>query len=110
MLVATGGIESEILAGTCLQIPFIVKPGDTISWEYAMREHDIEFSLKWRIQGDGGAIESVLLAPKKTNAHKLISTGYYHTNEHEETSGKNTPGTFILVWNNSYSWKTKKYL
>jgi hypothetical protein len=98
MICEEGGSRAEIRAGGILQLPFRMNANDTICWEYVVKSHDIDFSVRFRIQGDGGAEEEEKIKKTRVLHGKTIANSYTATED----------GTVVLSWDNSYSWARGK--
>jgi hypothetical protein len=98
LLCEDGATQAEIKAGGTLQLPFRIATNDTICWEYEVRAHDIDFSVKLRTQGDGGAVEVDKVPKVRVAAGESIAGSY--------TAGED--GTVVLSWDNAYSWTRGK--
>lgn len=93
-----GATIAEINQGTALQVPYIVREKDTICWEFDIESHDIDFQVKFRTQGEGGAVEEEVVSKERFAA----GTAQYGT------WVSDNPGTVVLVWSNVFSWRRKK--
>ncbi|DBA03380.1 TPA: hypothetical protein N0F65_004657 [Lagenidium giganteum] len=98
LLCEDGATQAEIRAGGVLQLPFRMAANDTICWEYEVKAHDVDFGVKLRMQGDGGAQEVEKIAKTRVMASQTICGSYTTTEE----------GTVVLSWDNSYSWTRSK--
>ncbi|TMW65864.1 hypothetical protein Poli38472_003629 [Pythium oligandrum] len=98
LLCEDGATQADIKAGGTLQLPFRIMANDTVCWEYEVKGHDIEFSVKLRTQGEGGAQEVDKVAKTRVAAGQTVA-GSYTTNEE---------GTVVLSWDNGYSWTRGK--
>ncbi|KAJ0403772.1 hypothetical protein P43SY_006315 [Pythium insidiosum] len=90
--------QAEIKAGGVLQLPFRMSMNDTICWEFEVKAHDIDFSVKMRTQGMGGAEEVDKVAKTRHPAGQTVAGSFTATEN----------GTVVLSWDNSYSWTRGK--
>lgn len=100
LLCEDGATQAEIKAGGTLQLPFRMSVNDTICWEYEVKAHDVDFGVKFRTQGMGGA-EEVDKIPKARTANGETIAGSFTATEE---------GTVVLSWDNSYSWTRGKHV
>lgn len=99
-LVELGGEEAEIKHGEVLQLPFTMESGSTLHWEFDVKTLDVKFEVRFRTQGDGGAVEETVQASQKFG-HGQVQSGSWTTS---------TTGTLVLVWDNASSWRRPKHL
>jgi hypothetical protein len=93
-----GATQAEIRAGDNMQLPFRMAVNDTICWEFALQALDVEFCVKYRTQGVGGAQEADKVAPTRTTAGSIVAGSFTATED----------GTVVLAWDNTYSWTRGK--
>jgi len=94
----SGATETDIRPRSALQVPFRVNEHDTICWEFAVKTHDVEFSVRFRTQGDGGATEEVVVEKSRFNNGKCEVNSWTAT----------ASGVAVLFWDNSFSWTKGK--
>lgn len=95
---STNQATEVIEAGTIFQLPVaVIKPQSTISWTFTLLDYDCYFGISsMRNQEDD----------KYPVRKQLISAN-------TECSGSyvvSKPGTYYLVWDNSYSWFRQRTL
>lgn len=98
LLCEDGATPAEIKAGGTLQLPFRIAANDTLCWEFEVKHLDIDFSVKMRTQGDGGAVETDKVAKSRVAAGESTAGSYTATED----------GTVVLSWDNSFSWTRGK--
>lgn len=98
LLCEDGATQADIRAGGSLQLPFRMSVNDTICWEYEVKAHDVDFGVKFRTQGMGGAEEAEKV-PMARVAHGATVAGSFTATEE---------GTVVLTWDNAYSWTRGK--
>lgn len=98
LLCKDGATQADIRAGGTLQLPFRMSVNDTICWEYEVKAHDIDFSVKFRTQGLGGAEEAEKIPKTRVGKGQAVANSFTATEE----------GTVVLSWDNSYSWARGK--
>ncbi|RLN87913.1 hypothetical protein BBJ28_00020600 [Nothophytophthora sp. Chile5] len=98
LLCEDGATQADIRAGGTLQLPFRMSANDTICWEYALKERDINFAVKFRTQGMGGAEESDKVPSTRVSSGSLVSSSFTASED----------GTVVLSWDNSFAWARGK--
>lgn len=98
LLCEDGATQTDIKAGGTLQLPFRMSVNDTICWEYEVKAHDVDFGVKFRTQGMGGAEEAEKIPVTRTANGKTVAGSFTATEE----------GTVVLTWDNSFSWTRGK--
>lgn len=98
LLCEDGATQADIKAGGNLQLPFRMSANDTICWEYEVKHHDVDFSVKFRTQGMGGAEETEKVPATRVASGETIAGSFTATEE----------GTVVLSWDNAYSWTRGK--
>lgn len=98
LLCEDGATQADIKAGGTLQLPFRMNVNDTICWEYEVKAHDVDFGVKFRTQGMGGAEEAEKIPVTRTANGKTVAGSFTATEE----------GTVVLTWDNSFSWTRGK--
>jgi len=74
-----GAVVVEINAGEVLKIPFVLKPGQSITWQIGVKHFDVEFRMLLRKAASGGAIEKAVKIVTCV-AGKVISGGMLPSN------------------------------
>ena len=74
-----GATVVEISAGEVLKIPFVLKPGQSITWQIGVKHFDVEFRMLLRKAASGGATEKVVKSVTCV-AGKVISGGMLPSN------------------------------
>jgi len=93
------GEEKEVLVSKTHEERINVDTEDGIGWEWLTKNKDIEFYVTFI--KDGSNTEQVVKPKERYDAHLSKVTGSH---------ARGTAGTYRLVWDNSYSWLTKKQL
>ncbi|KDO25220.1 hypothetical protein SPRG_09469 [Saprolegnia parasitica CBS 223.65] len=95
-----GATEAEIRARGVLQVPFRVNANDTVCWEFSVFAYDVDFTIKFRTQGDGGAEEHTVDGWDKTRfVYGQVEAGSW------TAPGA---GVAVLCWDNTFSWTRAK--
>ncbi|CAM9454381.1 unnamed protein product [Chrysoparadoxa australica] len=81
-------------------IPFNITKGSTLFWEFRVKECDLGFAVKRRVQGMGGSIETEVVPLHRFEA----GSTYQGQWEAEEDCN------VFLFWDNSYSFLRSKML
>jgi len=81
-----------------LKVPFVVESGCLLRWEFATRDYDVSFSLSYENE-DGKQFE--MIPTKRYNSHHQKIAGHFRAPQ---------SGTYILDWDNSYSYMRGKEL
>lgn len=94
--------QVNVGARSDLKLPVTLAEGDFLTWAYSTESHDIKFGLHYAPPGEAATTKSqVIVASEK---HKASG------NEVSDTIEKCRAGTYLLVWDNSYSMLTSKNL
>jgi len=98
-----GGMRSVTVGARAeMKLPVTVNEGDYLSWAYKTEAHDIKFAVYYAPPGEAATTKSqVVHAAEK---HKACG------NEVSDTIETCRAGTYLLVWDNSYSMLTSKNL
>lgn len=99
LLCDDGATQADIKAGGTLQLPFRMSANDTVCWEYEVKAHDVNFSVRFRTQGVGGADEREKVPVARVASSDKTVTGSFTATE---------DGTVVLAWDNAYSWTRAK--
>ena len=70
----TGAVAVELNAREVLKIPFLLKPGQSLTWQIGVKHFDVEFRVLLRKAASGGAIEKALKTVT-CRAGKIFSGG-----------------------------------
>ncbi|XP_065302712.1 SEC14-like protein 2 isoform X1 [Dermacentor albipictus] len=102
----TEGTRScTIGAGCCWSLPVSVKQaGSELRWKFGTASGDLTFSVRFRLPGsvvDGGGTRDVVAAKRLPSSPGAPHSGSLRCHE---------PGTYELVFDNSFSWLTRKEL
>ncbi|KAF0689569.1 Aste57867_18988 [Aphanomyces stellatus] len=100
LLRENGATEAEIRARDVLTVPFRVNAHDTICWEFCVQGYDVDFSVKFRTQGDGGAVE--------LNVDGWNKARFVHGQVEAASWTAPAAGAAVLCWDNSFSWTRAK--
>eukprot|EP00953_Heterococcus_sp_UTEX-ZZ885_P018587 10378-Heterococcus_DN1.PRE.1 len=49
--------DLNVPRGGCYSLPYLVQKGCSICWQFRVKEHDLAFAVKIRVQGMGGSTE-----------------------------------------------------
>lgn len=98
---AQGAEPVHIEAGKQTQLPFRVKNGDVVRWNFRVLNNDIEFSVNIRKMEIGGAVEENVRQPQRYKAGSNHQGSY---------SFVYASGQVVLTWSNSYSWMKGKHI
>lgn len=98
LLCEGGATQADIRAGDSMQLPFRMAANDTVCWEFALQSLDVEFVVKFRTQGVGGAEEVDKVAPTRVAAGSVAAGSFTAAED----------GTVVLAWDNTYSWARGK--
>lgn len=98
LLCEDGATQAEIRAGAAMQIPFRMAANDTVCWEFEVKALDLDFAVKFRTQGVGGAEEVDKIAPARVAAGGVIAGSFTAAED----------GTVVLAWDNGFSWTRGK--
>jgi hypothetical protein len=93
------GEEKEVLVAKVHEERIKVDAGDEVVWEWLTKNKDIEFYVAFIKEGTTN--EQLVKAKERYESHVNKVTGSH---------GCGVAGTYKLVWDNSYSWLTKKQL
>ncbi|OQR87049.1 hypothetical protein ACHHYP_09606 [Achlya hypogyna] len=100
LLRENGATEAEIRARGVLQVPFRINPNDTLCWEFSVAALDVDFTIKFRTMGDGGAEEATVDGWDKTRfVHGQVEVGSWTAPQ---------AGVAVLTWDNTFSWTRAK--
>ncbi|KAG8189378.1 hypothetical protein JTE90_021881 [Oedothorax gibbosus] len=77
----------------------VEEPGSCIEWEFETENRDIGFGLYYQCDESLKSKPKELIPSQRVDAHMNCETGLYQC-------GK--PGTYILLFDNSYSWLQQK--
>ncbi|RHY16048.1 hypothetical protein DYB25_002949 [Aphanomyces astaci] len=102
MLRENGATEAEIRARGTLTVPFRVNANDTLCWEFCVQQYDVDFLVKFRTQGDGGAVE--------LNVDGWDKARFVHGQVEAASWTAPSAGVAVLCWDNSFSWTRGKTL
>ncbi|RHY06925.1 hypothetical protein DYB36_003828 [Aphanomyces astaci] len=97
-----GATEAEIRARGTLTVPFRVNANDTLCWEFCVQQYDVDFLVKFRTQGDGGAVE--------LNVDGWDKARFVHGQVEAASWTAPSAGVAVLCWDNSFSWTRGKTL
>ncbi|RLO10371.1 hypothetical protein DYB28_008692, partial [Aphanomyces astaci] len=97
-----GATEAEIRARGTLTVPFRVNTNDTLCWEFCVQQYDVDFLVKFRTQGDGGAVE--------LNVDGWDKARFVHGQVEAASWTAPSAGVAVLCWDNSFSWTRGKTL
>eukprot|EP00519_Triparma_laevis_P010342 CAMPEP_0182498600 /NCGR_PEP_ID=MMETSP1321-20130603/6753_1 /TAXON_ID=91990 /ORGANISM="Bolidomonas sp., Strain RCC1657" /LENGTH=497 /DNA_ID=CAMNT_0024702683 /DNA_START=143 /DNA_END=1636 /DNA_ORIENTATION=+ len=96
---AKPGVEEfELSRGEEKSVLYVVKPGQTLFYEFAVMNHDVGFSLSLRTQGDGGASESDIIPFARFNSG-VVERGSVGCGDLEKV--------FTVKFGNGYGWRGK---
>ncbi|OQR88269.1 hypothetical protein THRCLA_10386, partial [Thraustotheca clavata] len=100
LLRENGATEADIRPRDSLQVPFRINSNDTLCWEFSVFAYDVDFFIKFRTQGDGGAEEQTVEGWEKMRVvHGQVEVGSWTA-----PAG----GAVVLCWDNSFSWTRGK--
>ncbi|CAK4149396.1 unnamed protein product [Aphanomyces euteiches] len=100
LLRENGATEAEIRARDVLTVPFRVNANDTLCWEFCVLKYDVDFAIKFRTQGDGGAVELDVQGWEKSR--------FVHGQVEAASWTAPAAGVAVLCWDNSFSWTRAK--
>ncbi|GBN24362.1 SEC14-like protein 2, partial [Araneus ventricosus] len=75
---------------------YVKEPGFSIEWEFEIQNRDIEFGIYFK---DNAEDRYPIIPVKKVDEEVFTETGNYRAEK---------AGTYVLVFNNSYSWMRSK--
>lgn len=121
------GEEKEVLVAKVHEEKIAVEAGDEVAWEFLTKNKDIDFFVTFT--KDGTRNEQIVKAKERYESHVNKVTGTPTSPHHLRcvrvrwcrvpcraltrltgSHGCGVAGTYKLVWDNSYSWLTKKQL
>ncbi|XP_054709788.1 SEC14-like protein 2 [Uloborus diversus] len=79
----------------------VTEPGSLIEWEFETESKDIGFGLFYKINEYNDSEKKELVPKQRIDTHLASETGMYQCEK---------PGTYVLVFDNSYSWIHQKEL
>ncbi|GMI07209.1 hypothetical protein TrLO_g11053 [Triparma laevis f. longispina] len=96
---AKPGVEEfELSRGEEKSVTYVVKPGQTLFYEFAVQNYDVGFSLSLRTQGDGGSSESDIISFERFQSGK-VERGSVGCGDLEKV--------FTVKFGNGYGWRGK---
>ncbi|RHY32804.1 hypothetical protein DYB32_002224 [Aphanomyces invadans] len=99
---ASGATEADIRPRDVLTVPFRMNANDTLCWEFCVAQYDVDFLVKFRTQGDGGAVEQSVEGWDKAR--------FVHGQVEAASWTAPSAGVAVLCWDNSFSWTRGKTL
>ncbi|EDV21368.1 uncharacterized protein TRIADDRAFT_60319 [Trichoplax adhaerens] len=99
-----GDYSSVVIArADCLQLKYEIEtPGTLIKWEFKTDHHNIAFGVIKLIENEDGTVEYYEVIPvTRRNCQLVAEEGDYVCED---------PGTYILKFDNSFSWINSKNL
>jgi hypothetical protein len=125
------GEEKEVLVAKVHEEKIAVEAGDEVAWEFLTKNKDIDFFVTFT--KDGTKNEQIVKAKERYESHVNKVTGTHFASSSSVCAcavvrvscrvvscraltrltgshGCGVAGTYKLVWDNSYSWLTKKQL
>lgn len=98
---AQGAEPVHVEHGKQTQVPFRVKNGDVVRWNFRVLKDDIEFSVNIRTMQVGGAVEENVRQPQRFKAGENYQGSYNFVY---------AAGQVVLTWSNAYSWFKGKHV
>ncbi|ETV98155.1 hypothetical protein, variant [Aphanomyces invadans] len=102
LLRENGATEADIRPRDVLTVPFRMNANDTLCWEFCVAQYDVDFLVKFRTQGDGGAVEQSVEGWDKAR--------FVHGQVEAASWTAPSAGVAVLCWDNSFSWTRGKTL
>jgi len=97
--------NNTVLSGESLRVEYDVEFEDSIlRWEFKTENFDIGFGIEYRSQPSSPrkpTVVEVILPVARVNSHIVPEEGHILCSK---------PGTYIIVFDNSFSWRTDKQL
>jgi len=88
-----GAEELSVPARTEHTCCYVVKKGETLRWTFRVKEHDVGFGVRMRVQAYGGAKEEEVLSTERYDSTDTISGSWVADEDR----------TMVLVFDNKYS-------